>query len=128
MPNTPEPDTPEYDTPEPDTPQSSTPEPPYYAVIFPNRRTDADDEGYAAMAQRMVELAQTQPGYLGMDSVRNAQGFAITVSYWQSLDAIKAWRDHPEHLEAQAKGREKWYAAFDLHIARVEKSYSFKAD
>lgn len=106
---------------------SNTPQPPYYAVIFPNQRSTEDDEGYDAMAVRMVELAKTQPGFLGMDSARDSHGFAITVSYWESLDAIAAWRDHPEHLQAQALGREKWYAAFDLHIAKVERSYSFKA-
>ena len=101
-------------------------EPPYYAVIFPNQRTDQDDEGYSAMAKRMVDLAQTMPGFLGMDSARDSHGFAITVSYWQTLDAIAAWRDHPEHLQAQALGRSKWYAAFDLHIAKVERSYRFR--
>lgn len=103
------------------------PVPPYYAVIFPNQRTANDADGYGAMATRMVELAQAQPGFLGMDSARDAQGFGITVSYWQSLDAITAWRDHPEHKEAQAMGRSKWYATFDLHIAKVERSYRFKA-
>ena len=62
-----------------------------------------------------------------MDSARGADGFGITVSYWQSLEAIAAWRDHPEHLEAQALGRTKWYATFDVHIAKVERSYRFKA-
>lgn len=103
------------------------PEPPYYAVIFPNQRTSDDADGYGAMAKRMVELAKAQPGFLGMDSARGADGFGITVSYWQSLDAIAAWRDHPEHLEAQAMGRAKWYAAFDVHIAKIERSYGFKA-
>ena len=64
------------------------PEPPYYAVIFSSQRTDGD-KGYAAMADRMAELASQQPGYLGAESVRDAQGFGITVSYWESLEAIK---------------------------------------
>lgn len=106
---------------------AKAPEPPYYAVIFPNQRTSDDADGYGAMAKRMVELAKAQPGFLGMDSARGADGFGITVSYWQSLEAIAAWRDHPEHLEAQALGRTKWYATFDVHIAKVKRSYRFKA-
>lgn len=101
------------------------PAPPYYAVIFPNRLSGEDPDGYAVMAQRMVDMARTQPGYLGMDSVRDADGNGITVSYWESLDAIAAWQAHPEHLEAQAKGRDTWYARFDLHIAKVERSRRF---
>lgn len=106
---------------------ANMPEPPYYAVIFPNQRTSDDADGYGAMAKRMVELAKAQPGFLGMDSARGADGFGITVSYWQSLEAIAAWRDNPEHRQAQALGRTKWYATFDLHIAKVERSYGFKA-
>ncbi len=102
------------------------PEPPYYTVIFPNQRTREDDAGYAKMAKRMVDLAKEQPGCLGFDSARDAGGFGITVSYWESLDAIAAWKAHPEHLEAQALGRDKWYAEFDVHIAKVERSYSFR--
>ena len=99
---------------------------PKYAVIFPNQRTQNDPEGYAKTAQRMVELAMQQPGCLHFDSARDAQGFGITVSYWDSLESIKAWRDHAEHMEAQVKGREKWYLAYDLHICKVEHTHFFR--
>ena len=97
-----------------------------YAVIFPNQRTTNDPDGYAQTAERMVELAVKQPGCLGFDSARDAQGFGITVSYWESLDAIEAWRNHPEHMKAQVDGREKWYAHYDLHITKIEHSHSYR--
>ena len=98
-----------------------TPEPPYYAVIFTSQRTDVDD-AYGAMADRMVELASQQPGFLGVESARDAGGLGITVSYWSSLEAIAAWRAHAEHRVAQASGRRKWYAHFELRVARVERA------
>lgn len=101
---------------------TSTPEPPYYAVIFSSQRNAADN-GYADMARRMVELAAEQPGFLGVESVRNAEGFGITVSYWASEEAIKAWRMNAEHRIAQERGREEWYAAYSLRIAKVERAY-----
>lgn len=97
-----------------------TPRPPYYAVIFTSQRTADDEAGYEAMAQRMLELARQQPGFLGMESVRNAEGRGMTVSYWQSLEAIQAWGKHVEHRIAQATGRAQWYEAFQTRIARVE--------
>ena len=100
---------------------AQTPEPPYYAVIFTNHRTEAD-EGYGAMADRMVKLAAEQPGFLGVESVRD--GLGITVSYWESLEAIKHWKQNAEHKEAQRLGHEKWYASFKLRIAKVERDYS----
>ncbi|KFN51362.1 antibiotic biosynthesis monooxygenase family protein [Arenimonas composti] len=100
-----------------------TPAPPYYAVIFTSRRTADDAEGYAATADRMVELAAQQPGFLGVESVRDADGLGITVSYWESEDAIAAWRRHAEHTAARDDGRARWYAGFELRVARVERAY-----
>ena len=100
---------------------ANTPKPPYYAVFFTNTLSD-DTAGYEEVANRMVELAEQQPGYLGMESVRDGMG--ITVSYWQNLDAIKAWKQNVEHLNAQQLGKDKWYRAFTTRIAKVERDYS----
>ncbi|MBB5208190.1 antibiotic biosynthesis monooxygenase family protein [Chiayiivirga flava] len=102
---------------------SSMPRPPYYAVIFSSQRTAHDDAAYGAAAQRMVELARTQPGFLGVESARGADGFGITVSYWDSEDAIAAWRNHAEHAATRERGRREWYAGFDLRVAKVERAY-----
>ncbi len=97
------------------------PEPPYYSVIFSSQRTAGDNAGYDAMAGRMVELAGLQPGFLGLDSARDAEGFGITVSYWRDLESIENWRINSEHRQAQQLGREKWYESFSLRIAVVER-------
>ena len=94
----------------------------YYAVIFTSQRTTGDD-GYADMTERMVELARDQPGFLGVESARDADGFGITVSYWMDEAAIRAWKSHAEHLIAQERGRREWYASYEVRTARVERSY-----
>jgi heme-degrading monooxygenase HmoA len=99
------------------------PSPPYYAVIFSSLRTDTGADEYAHMAERMVELAQHQPGYLGAESTRGTDGFGITVSYWSSLDAIAHWRAHAEHRVAQETGKAQWYEHYELRVALVEKAY-----
>ena len=106
---------------------SAPPTPPYWAVLFTSTRTRHDPAGYERAAQRMLELARRQPGFLGVESARGADGVGITVSYWDSLEAIAAWREHPEHLEVQARGRGLWYADFDLRVARVEAARHFEA-
>jgi len=98
------------------------PEPPYYTVIFSSRRTPGD-QGYERMAGRMAELAARQPGYLGMESARDADGFGITVSYWASLEAIAAWKAVAEHRVAQENGKARWYEHYEMRIARVERAY-----
>jgi len=96
-----------------------TPEVPFYAVIFTSRLASVH-EGYEQIAARMVELAREQPEFLGMDPVRDGV-IGITVSYVESLAAIRNWGCHPEHLEAQRQGRESWYEQYSVRVARVER-------
>lgn len=105
---------------------AKTPSPPYYAVIFTSVRTDLA-AGYAQMAEWMVQLAARQPGFLGVESVRQ-NGLGITVSYWENEAAITAWKNQVDHQTAQEAGREKWYAHYEVRVARVERAYSFAAE
>lgn len=102
-----------------------TPQPPYVAVIFSNQRSALEPTEYAATAERMLELAAEQPGYLGVESVHDESGFGITISYWTDEAAVAGWRDDAEHLLAQRLGRQKWYDAFFLRVARVESARDF---
>jgi len=101
---------------------AKTPKPPYYAVIFSSMRTK-DDNDYRETSDRMAELAQQQPGYLGHESVREELG--ITISYWASLEDIKNWKKNTEHLFAQQQGRERWYRSYKTRICKVERDYDF---
>lgn len=96
---------------------------PYYAVIFTSTRTELE-ENYSEMAIKMETLAKQQPGFLGVESARNEIG--ITVSYWESLEAIANWKQNLDHLDAQFLGRQKWYENYVVRIAKVEKEYSFE--
>ncbi|MFN6947220.1 MAG: antibiotic biosynthesis monooxygenase family protein [Cytophagaceae bacterium] len=103
---------------------AQTPMVPYYAVIFTSLRTDAD-LGYQQMAERMIELASQQEGFLGMESARNDVG--ITVSYWKNLKSIQNWKQNIEHSIAREKGKSLWYKKFKVRIAKVERDYEFDA-
>lgn len=102
---------------------ANTPEPPYYAVIFSSLRTEGDHD-YKKMAERMLQLAANQPGFLGVESVRGADGFGVTVSYWASAEAIAVWKASVEHLAAQEMGKRIWYEHYELKIAKVERAYA----
>lgn len=102
---------------------SKTPAPPYYAVIFTSTLGDSD-EGYAAMGDALVELAKKHPGYLGIETTRGADNLGITVSYWKDEASILAWKHQTQHLLAQKNGIEKWYAHYELRVAKVERAYS----
>jgi heme-degrading monooxygenase HmoA len=103
---------------------AKTPDPPYYAVIFTSLRTDVA-EGYGDASDRMLELAAQQPGFLGVESVRGDDGHGITVSYWESEEAIANWRANAEHRVVQGRGIAKWYSEFFTRVAKVERARHF---
>ncbi len=103
---------------------AKTPNPPYYAVIFTSVRT-AGDNGYAEMADEVAKAGFSQPGFLGVESVRDANGIGITVSYWESLEAIETWKNHLHHREAQGLG-DLWYKSFAIRVCKVERHGLFK--
>ena len=97
--------------------------PSYYAVIFTSIRTEVD-HGYAEMAKTIEDLAKTQPGYLGIETAREEIG--ITVSYWESLEAIANWKKNSDHVLAQSKGIKDWYQNYTVRICKVEREYSWE--
>lgn len=97
--------------------------PPYYAVIFTSLLTNETD-GYSEAAKHMTLLAKEQEGYLGIESAREEIG--ITVSYWDSLEAITKWKNNLEHTVIREKGRATWYKQYQLRICKVEREYGFK--
>lgn len=80
------------------------------------------------MGERMSALGEAEPGYLGRESITAPDGQDLTVIYYSDLESIQRWKSHPEHLEAQDLGRRRWYSAYRVEIARVERTYSFRKD
>ncbi len=95
-----------------------------YAVVFTSQRAEGD-QGYAQTSDQMVSLAARQPGFLGVESAREADGLGITVSYWRDLESIRAWKAVADHQAAQRAGRERWYRAYRVRVCRVEREYGF---
>lgn len=98
------------------------------AVIFISQRNGADDENYQATAAEMEALAKDQPGFAGVFSARNADGSGITVSYWDSEAAARAWRDHPRHTEVRNQGRGLWYDYYHIDVAQMGYSHDWARD
>ncbi len=98
---------------------------PYFAVIFTSKRID-NTQGYSEMAKQMESLAKQQEGFIDLESARDTLG--ITVSYWQSLEAIQNWKQQTDHLVAQQKGRTDWYSWYKVRVCKVERDYEFNND
>ena len=89
-----------------------------YAVIFTSKLKDHSDT-YTTQSGTMLELAKKQPGFIDIESVRDGDGVGVTVSYWDSMEAIKKWQSNADHLVAQKYGQEKGYESYHLCIGKV---------
>ena len=102
-----------------------TPQAPYWAVIFTAIFSGREEAEYGETAEAMVKLAHTMPGFLGYESAQGEGGLEITVSYWESEEAIRNWKRQADHIAAQKRGREAFYSAYTIRVAKVERAYSF---
>lgn len=94
-----------------------------YAVIFRAEVAEVDEQ-YLSMAQRMRDLAIKEYGCLEFTAVTEGKQ-EIAISYWESKQQIKAWRENPEHQEAQRLGQSRWYRSYRVQVVKVERGYQF---
>lgn len=85
-------------------------------VIFRSRLRDDAGPDYAATAERMVALAHGMPGFVSYRHFEASDGERVTIAEFASEDALRAWREHPEHREAQRRGRDEWYAWYRITV------------
>lgn len=105
-----------------------SPSPKVLVLIRTSLRPDCDLAAYEALDARMNEIVEKIPGYRGIKAFTAADGEAVAIAEFESLDALHRWRDHPEHLDAQRAGREKFYAAYDVRVCSVERAYEFASE
>ena len=98
-----------------------------YLVVFRNRkRPDMDAATYAADAERMVELARAQPGFLSFKSYTADDGEVIALSEWADEAAARGWGRHGEHLAVQGKGRNTYYQSYTLYGCDSPRTHHFE--
>jgi heme-degrading monooxygenase HmoA len=71
----------------------------------------------------MFAKVAEQPGFLGMEAQHTGDGKGVTVCYWQSLEAIAAWRADAEHVLIQEQGKSVWYSDYRVRVCKIERDY-----
>jgi len=87
-------------------------------TIFRSRLRPGVDREYASSADRLLELARSQPGFVSFEHYAAADGERVSIITFASVAEHEAWRDHPQHVEAQRLGRERFYAEFRIQVCR----------
>jgi heme-degrading monooxygenase HmoA len=96
-------------------------------TVFRSRLREEHEREYSDMAARMVELAASIPGFVEIKSFTADDGERVSIVTFESIEAHKAWRDHPEHRAAQAAGRERFYSEYQIWVCEAPAERAFKA-
>ena len=94
-------------------------------VLFRSRLTADAGEDYAAMDAELSALAREADGFAGVRSYGADDGERLTVVWWRDAESLERWRHHARHRLAQATGRARWYASYELEVAEVVRESRF---
>jgi len=97
-------------------------------VVFRSRiREDADFAALEVVGARMAELAHGMPGFISYKDFAAADGEYVSIVEFSDADALQAWRNHPEHLAAQERGRREFMSEYHIHVCSPLRDYHFPA-
>ena len=95
-------------------------------VLFRSRLRDDAGEAYETTAKRMLELASAMPGFVYFKTFRAEDGERISVIEFESDAHVRAWREHPEHRDAQQRGRARFYEEYRIQVCEPLRDYGFR--
>jgi heme-degrading monooxygenase HmoA len=95
-------------------------------TVFRSRLLPGVRDEYVALVNRMNELAATMPGYISHKGFFAEDGERVTVVEFESEEGMRAWRMHPEHVEAQRKAREIYYSEYRIQVCEVLRGRKFQ--
>ena len=98
---------------------------PCHAVIFVSQRLPGD-HGYDDASARMMELGSSQPGFLGISSARSADGHGVSVVFYETAEAARAWGRNPEHRDTMRMGQDNWYESYTIYYAEVARGHEWQ--
>ncbi len=95
-------------------------------IIFRSRLTPAAGQDYQDLDAELERLVHEQSGYVAHKSYRATDGERLTLVWFRDQESLRSWKTHPRHLEAQRRGRERWYEFYEMDVAEVVRSSHFK--
>jgi heme-degrading monooxygenase HmoA len=97
-------------------------------TVFRSRLEPDHADEFQALADEMLALAKAMPGFISYKSFRAEDGERCSIIEFDSREHLRAWREHPDHRKAQARGRERYYAEYSLYVAEPERESHFRRD
>lgn len=96
-----------------------------YAVIFEVQPRPGREKDYLAVAQQLRADLEKIDGFISVERFASLynEGKILSLSFWRDEAAVKRWREHMQHREAQRRGREEIFADYRIRVATVVRDY-----
>lgn len=95
-------------------------------VLFRARvRAGIDLAEYGQTFERMLRLAASMPGFIGIEGFAGEGGDELAVVRFDSEESVAAWKDHPEHLAVQQRGRDEYFESYHITVTSLVREYGF---
>lgn len=95
------------------------------AVIFEVVPAEGRYDDYLDHAARLRPILERMDGFISVERFQSLTqpGKLVSLSFWRDEEAVRRWREQPEHRATQAAGRAGIFADYRLRVAQVERDY-----
>jgi heme-degrading monooxygenase HmoA len=76
----------------------------------------------------MVALVSRMPGFVSIKDFSAQDGESLALVEFDSIESVDAWKAHPEHLVAQRRGREEFFADYRIQVCNLIRTSEFAAE
>jgi heme-degrading monooxygenase HmoA len=97
-----------------------------FVVVFRSRLRGEATPELEKLGERMYALATSMPGFLSYKDFTAEDGESVSIVEFESAETLAAWKNHPEHVEAQQLGREHHFEEYRIQVCTPVREYSFR--
>jgi heme-degrading monooxygenase HmoA len=95
-------------------------------TVFRSRLRPENAAEFRQLADRMMTLARAMPGFRSYKVYTSDDGERCSIVEFDTHEQLLAWRNLPEHREAQRIGRERYYEEYTLHVTEPLRESRFE--
>ena len=101
-----------------------------YAIVFEVWPFAKGRDRYFELAAQLKQILVSQPGFISVERFQSLidEEKLLSLSFWESEQAIAGWREQIDHIDAQKEGKEKLFKSYRIRVVKIERDYSFDAE
>lgn len=98
------------------------------AVMFEVTPTTEGKDDYFKLGAALKEQLMKVPGFISVERFAsvNTEGKFLSLSFWESEDAVRLWRNNLAHRQGQKKGHDALFDNYRISVGTIVREYTDK--